>query len=82
MEPGGVPVTVAESCTDPWSRSAWVTVYVAVHVVVPNGAKTVTGQLIADSDPFNDGATWVSVTVRLLIVTFPVFVTKNEYGTF
>ena len=82
VEPGGVPVTVAESCTDPWSKSAWVVVYVAEHVVDANGANTLTGQVIADSDPFNDGATWVSVTVRLLIVTFPVFVTKKLYGTF
>ena len=81
VEPGGVPVTVAESCTDPWSRSAWVTVYDAEHVVDANGANTVTGHVIADSDPFNDGATWVSLTTRLAIVTFPVFVTKNEYGT-
>jgi hypothetical protein len=29
---GGVPVDVAESFTDPASRSAWVTVYVAVKV--------------------------------------------------
>src|SRR5579885_2237495 len=82
VEPGGVPVTVAESFTLPWSRSAWVTVYVAVHVVDAPGANVVTGQVIADSDPFNDGATWVSVTVRLLIVTFPVFVTAKLYGTF
>ena len=72
---------MAESVTDPWSTSACVVVYVAEHVVDANGANTLTGQLIADNDPFNDGATWVSVTVRLLIVTFPVFVTKKLYGT-
>ena len=74
--------TVAALKTPPLFRSAWVTVYVAVHVVDAPGANVVTGQVIADSDPFNDGATCVSVTVRLLIVTFPVFVTAKLYGTF
>ena len=45
---GGVPVAVAVSLTWPLSRSACVTVYVAVHVAEAPGASVVVGHEIAD----------------------------------
>ena len=41
---GGLPKAVAVLSTEPESTSAWVSVYVAVHVVVAPGASVVTGQ--------------------------------------
>ena len=41
---GGKPVTVAVFVTWPASMSAWVVTYEAVHVVVADGARVVTGQ--------------------------------------
>jgi hypothetical protein len=67
---GGVPDTVALLLTTPASTSAWVTVYVAVHVVDAPGANVVTGQ---DSAP-----TLASATLTELKVTLPVLVTMKE----
>jgi hypothetical protein len=74
---GGVPWLIAVSLTDPLSRSACVTVYVAVHVVDAAGANVVTGQLIADRFAATDGATCTSVTFTDDNVTLPVFVTRK-----
>ena len=67
---GGVPVAVAELATCPEFTSAWVSVYVAVQVVVAPGASVVTGQ---DTAP-----TLASVTPTPVSVTLPVLVTTNE----
>jgi hypothetical protein len=75
---GGVPIAVAESASDPLSRSAWVTVYVAVHVVAAAGASVVARQVIGDKPVASDGADWVSATVTPVSVTLPVFFTANE----
>ena len=50
-----------------------------MQVVDAAGANVVVGQLIGDNVPVpvND----VSLTAMLLIVTLPVFVTRNEYVT-
>jgi hypothetical protein len=71
--PGGVPVTEAMLVMLPASRSAWVVMCVAVHVVVALGASDVTGHEI----PVALG----SVTVIEFNVTAPVFRTANVYGT-
>jgi hypothetical protein len=70
---GGVPVTVAVFTKEPASRSACVTVCEAVQVVETPGAKVVTGQLTA--------VVRGSETAMLVMVTLPVLVTTNEYGT-
>src|SRR5580765_1186650 len=68
VPPAGVPVAPAWVVTEPASRSAWVTVWTAVQVVLWPGARLVTGQLGALS-------VLSSVTVIPLIVTLPVLVT-------
>ena len=78
LEPGGVPCATAESFTDPLFKSACVTVYVAEHVSLAPGASTATGHVGPDVNA-PAGAVWESVTPTLLMVTFPVFVTTNEY---
>ena len=78
VDPGGVPCATAESLTDPLFRSAWVVVYVAVHVVDAPGARTLTGQVGPDVNA-DAGATWVSLTPTFDKVTFPVFVTTKLY---
>ena len=74
--PGAVPDATAVLVTVPVFTSACVMTYVAVHVTDAAGARMVVGQLIGDNVPVpvND----VSATLMLLIVTLPVFVTKNE----
>ena len=75
---GGVPVAVASFVTLPASTSACVTVYVAEQIIcAPGSNDAVAGQLGADiaPEPLNEP----SLTVGLVNVTFPVFVTTNEY---
>ena len=72
---GGVPDAVAVFTTEPASTSACVTRYEAVHVVDAPGANDATGHVTADR-PGNGSATPTEVSV-----TFPVFVTTNEYAT-
>jgi hypothetical protein len=72
---GGVPETVAVFVIEPASRSACVTAYVAVQVMVAAGTMLVLGQVIGDKP------TCGSVTPTELNVTLPVFVTTNEYVT-
>jgi hypothetical protein len=52
-----------------------------VHVVVPPGANVVTGQLMVGTVSPVDGDVNVSATARFFTVTFPEFVTANEYVT-
>jgi hypothetical protein len=66
---GGVPDAVAVFTTCPASTSAWVSVYVFVHVVDAPGASVVVGQ---DTVP-----TFGSLTPTEVSVTLPVFVTTN-----
>ena len=58
----------------PLSTSAWVTVYVAVHVVESLGARVVVPQSIGVSGG-PAGASNVSSMARAVIVTLPVLVT-------
>jgi hypothetical protein len=78
---GGVPDAVAVLLTDPASISAWVTVYVAVHVTCAPGAIELApaGHVAALNDPVPENAP--SFTPTPCNVTFPVFVTTNEYVT-
>ncbi len=78
---GSVADTVAEFATDPLSISAWVTVYVAGHVVEAPGARVVVGQVIVPSVSPADAPVNVSATDRPVTVTFPVFVAKKLYVT-
>ncbi|MFF3443361.1 hypothetical protein, partial [Streptosporangium sp. NPDC002721] len=48
---GGVPEAVAVFTTVPASMSAWVTVYVPVHVVEVCGASVVTGHVTTGGAP-------------------------------
>ena len=73
---GGVPVAVAVFVTAPAFTSAWVTVYVAVHVVCAPGASVVTGHEIAGGVPVPVNV--VSVTEIPVRSTLPVLVTTNE----
>jgi hypothetical protein len=66
---GGVPPTAAVFTIEPASRSAWVTVCVAVQVVEVPGAKVVTGQVTA--------VVRGSVTAMPVMVTLPVLVTTK-----
>jgi hypothetical protein len=68
---GGVPDAVAVLSTTPAFTSAWVNVYVAVHVRDAPGASAPPGQLTAP--------TFASVTLTGFSVTLPVFVIRNEY---
>ena len=70
---GGFAVAFAVLVTWPESTSASVSVYVAVHVVDAPGASWVAGH---DTVP-----TFASDTATPVTVTFPVFVTRNVYGT-
>ena len=67
---GGEPVAVALLFTSPASTSACVIVCVPVQVVSWPGASVVTGHTAAVSS-------WASFTTRPVIVTLPVFVTRN-----
>src|SRR6266702_5591966 len=58
---GGVPDAVAVSFTDPLSRSACVTTYVAVHVSDAAGANVALGQ-VGPVVSAPAGAVWASVT--------------------
>src|SRR6478752_584387 len=69
VPPAGVPSAVALLVTVPASRSAWVTVWTAVQVVVSVGARVVASQTGA-------GSTLSSLTARSVIVTLPVLVTR------
>src|SRR5262249_23595712 len=77
---GSVPDTVAVSAMCPASRSAWVTVAVAVHVLERFGASWAMGQSTegAGSAP---GVVTTSSTAMFEMVTLPVLVTVNEYVT-
>jgi hypothetical protein len=68
---GGFPVTVAVFTTWPASTSAWVSVYVAVQVVLAPGISVATGQETVK--------TFGSATAMLVSVTLPVFETWNVY---
>jgi len=68
--PGGVPVAVALLFTTPTLISAWVIVWVPVHVVLAPGASVVTGHTAAASR-------LASFTTMPVIGTLPVFVTRN-----
>ena len=65
--------------TTPAFTSAWVTVYVAVHVVVAPGANVVTGHEITGAVPVPVNV--VSVTETPVRSTLPVFVTRKLYVT-
>jgi hypothetical protein len=65
--------------TEPASTSACVSEYVAVHVVAASGATLVVGHEMADKLPVPENPS--STIARPVAVTFPVFVTKNEYVT-
>ncbi|GAA4797053.1 hypothetical protein GCM10023307_23630 [Lysobacter hankyongensis] len=69
--PGGVPVAVALLFTTPAFTSACVIVCVPVHVVLAPGASVVTGHTAAASR-------FASLIAIPVIVTLPVFVTRNE----
>src|SRR6476620_74069 len=69
VPPAGVPVAPATLVTLPASRSSWVTVWTAVQVVLPVGARVVATHTGVAS-------TWSSVTAMALIVTLPVLVTR------
>ena len=69
---GDCAATEAVLATCPLSASAWVSVYVAVHVVCVPGASVVAGQVIVP--------TTGSVTVTACRVTLPVLATTNVYG--
>jgi hypothetical protein len=73
---GVVPETVAELSIRPRLKSAAVETYVAVHVVDPPGARVVVGQLMVRAGPA--GAVKVSAMEIPVIVTLPLFVTRNE----
>ena len=75
---GSVAVAVAVLETEPASRSACETEYVAVHVAVAPGAidETPAGQLMADSAP--EPVKTPSLTAAPVSVTLPVFVIRNE----
>ena len=77
--PGAVPDATAVFVMLPALTSAWVTTYVAVQIVDALGANVVAGQVIGDNVPVPEND--VSATLMVLIVTLPVFVTKNEYVT-
>ena len=70
---GGVADAVAVLSRWPASTSAWVSVYVAVQVVLAPGARSETGQLT--------GPVLASLTPIPVRVTLPVFATRNVYGT-
>ena len=69
--PGEVAFTLAVLSTCPKSRSVWVTVCVAVQVVLAVGARVATGQEIEPVSAFE------SVTVMDDTVTLPVLVTTS-----
>ena len=72
---GGVPDATAESSTRPWSRSAWVTAYVAVQMVDSPGSRVVLGHVgPVVNEPA--GGAWVSSTVTSVSVTLPMLVTR------
>src|SRR5947199_48642 len=76
---GGVPVAVAESLTLPQSRSACVTVYVAVQTSLAPDASVLDGQVgPLVSVPGTAGLVWASVTDTFVRVTLPMLVTKKE----
>ena len=73
-------VATAVSSMAPWLISAWLTVYVPVHVALVPGARGADGQDgAASSGPA--GAAWVSVTARSCTETFPLLVTRKLYAT-
>jgi len=78
---GALPTATAVSVIDPWFRSVWVTVYVAVQTSEAPGASDDCGHVIADRFAAEDGALCVSMIAMFLIVTLPVFLTANEYVT-
>ncbi|RAO54612.1 hypothetical protein LUPAC06_04545 [Micromonospora saelicesensis] len=75
--PVGVPCAVAMSVSSSWSRSAWVTVYVAAQTVVAPGARVVCGQVIGPRFAFDDGGSCTSVMLTLFRVTPPVLATRK-----
>jgi hypothetical protein len=89
---GGVPDAVAESLIDPLSRSACVTVYVAVNVPTWPGTNAADEPKHVPAGLDNDrhvgpdvnppaGACCVSLTDTSVRSTLPVFVTVNVYVT-
>ena len=66
---GGVPAAVATLTTDPASRSAWVTMWVAEQFAVAVGASNAVSQRI---EPVSATG---SVTATPDIVTLPMFLT-------
>jgi hypothetical protein len=83
-----MPVAVAESLIDPWLRSAWVTVYVAVNVADCPGTNGVDVPEHVPDGLDNDwhvgpdvnppaGDCCVSLTETPVRSRFPVFVTVN-----
>jgi hypothetical protein len=64
---GPLADAVALLVTEPESTSAWVTVYVAVHVSLPPMAKVAEGQLTG---------TWLSLTETPVRGVAPEFVTR------
>jgi hypothetical protein len=75
---GSVPVATAVLSTDPASKSAWVTEYVAVQSTLASGARAAApgGQLTTGDGPVpvNDS----SSADTPVIVTFPVLVMRYE----
>src|SRR5690348_3147110 len=77
---GFTAVAMAELVIAPLSMSAWMTVYVAVHVVVAAGASEPAGQVIANGGAA--GSDSVSMMPTLLSVVWPVFSTRKLQVTF
>ena len=73
-------VATGESTMAALSRSAWVTVYVAVQAVLTPGARVVAAHE-GGASRFLAGAAWVSETFTRLTVTLVLLVTTNVYVT-
>ncbi|MFF3443381.1 hypothetical protein [Streptosporangium sp. NPDC002721] len=71
---GGVPEATAVFTIEPASTSAWVTVYVPVHVVVACGTSVVTGHVTTGGAPVPENA--VSATPTPVNVALPVLTTR------
>lgn len=73
---GGVPLAIAVFFITPASMSAGAATYVPEHVVDASGASVVAGHVIGPTRPVPPTVK-MSLTVRLVRVSDPVFVTLN-----
>ena len=76
---GGVPFAVAVLSMPPLSTSAWVTVYVAVHVTGDSVGDNVAIVGVPSPQSIADRPGSGSLTLMSVSVTVPVFATSNEY---